>query len=284
MLHPYNRNIRNNFRAFIFLILIFLIDSEKCQDENCENCSADGMFCFICKKDLVRYQYRCLKRTKKIKNCILSDTKENFCMKCDYGCKPVKGICVCTLKYILYVIYLLIIVLTVGTFLFCLTHNTLAKYFNVGRNMRFRPFNDIIINNNDINNSVRILNINNNNENNLSQEELVEEFCKNLFIINDVDIENKKCQICKNIICNLLLDCGCFVCFDCEKKALKERHCLCCNKEFQTMKQVSCSICFNNKKELGCFNCQCRMVICKECFIKWRLKHKNCPTCREIII
>jgi hypothetical protein len=25
------------------------------------------------------------------------------------------------------------------------------------------------------------------------------------------------------------------------------------------------------------------MVVCKDCYIKWRLNNKNCPTCRAII-
>ena len=285
MLSIYNKNIKYNYIILILLSLIFLIESEKCQDEYCENCSADGMFCFICKKDLVRFQYRCLKKTKKIKNCILSDLKENICMKCDYGCKSYNGICTCTLKYILYIIYLLIIVLTVGTFLYCLTHNTLAKYFNFNSHIRFRPFNNIIINNNNIVDSIHSLNFNIDMNNfNQSPEEIAKEFLKNQLIINGEDVENKKCGICKNMICNLNLDCGCYVCFDCEKKSLKEKHCLCCNKEFKTMKQVSCSICFNNKKELCFFNCQCKMVICKECYIKWRLQNNFCPTCRALIV
>lgn len=276
-----------NFIFFILFSLIFFIESERCHDEYCENCSPDGIFCFICKNNLIKFQYRCLKQTKKINNCILSDPKENICIKCNYGCKPYNGICTCTLKYILYVIYFLIVVITIGTFLYCLTHNTLAKFFNYNyHHRRFRPFHDIIINNNNFNNSVQILPINNSiiNEKNFSEEELLEEFRKNQIVINDLDIENKKCECCKNLICNLLLDCGCYVCFDCEKKSLKENHCLNCLKEFQTMKQISCSICFNNKKELGFFNCQCKMVICKECYIKWRLNNKNCPTCRAIII
>ena len=100
----------------------------------------------------------------------------------------------------------------------------------------------------------------------------------------EIDIEKKKCDCCQNMICNLYLDCGCYVCFDCEKKSIKENICLNCHKKFIIMKQVSCSICLNNKKELGFFNCQCKMVVCKECYIKWRINNKNCPACRTIII
>ena len=271
---------------FILFSLFFCILSDKCLDENCENCSADGSFCFFCKKNLIKFQHRCFQKTKKIKNCILSNTKENYCVKCNYGCSPKNGICTCTLKYILYLIYALIIIITIGTFLYCLTHNTLAKFYNFNSHLRFRTFNEVINNNNEINNSIRVLNINHDNDNEWkkSEEELIEEFDKNKSVINAIDIENKKCDCCNNFICNLYLDCGCFVCFDCEKKSLKESFCLKCHQKFKSMRQVSCSICLNNKKELGFFNCQCKMVICKDCYIKWRNKNKNCPTCRTFIL
>ena len=278
-------------RKYIFILYILFLtflftNSQQCQDENCKNCSSDGNYCFICKNNLIKFHNRCLKKCSKIKNCVLSDIKENICMKCDYGCKTNNNVCTCTLKYILYGVYFLIIVITIGTFLYCLTHNTLAKFYNFNSHIRFRPFNEVNINNNniEINNSIRELNINNN-ELKKSEEELLNAFFQNKIEINDnVDIENKKCDCCKNIICNLLLDCGCYVCFDCEKKSIKNNYCLNCHKEFNLMRQVSCSICLNNKKELGYFNCQCKMVVCKDCYIKWRINNKNCPTCRAIVI
>ena len=274
----------SNYNIFIFISLFLFTNSDKCKDENCQNCSADGIFCFICKKGLIKFQYGCFKKANNITNCILSHVNENICVKCNYGCTPNNGICDCTLKYILYVIYFLITFITIGTFLYCLTHNTLIKYFQLNSNLGFRSFNEVHINNNiEINNSIRELN----NENSLkkSKEDLEKEFEKNKIDINDnIDIENKKCDCCSNILCNLYLDCGCYVCFDCEKKSIKENNCLNCHKTFQTMKQISCAICLNNKKELGNFNCQCKMVVCKECYIKWRINNKNCPTCRAVII
>ena len=280
---------KSNLFFFIFISLFFIIisnQSNQCEDKNCQNCSADGKFCFICQKTFILFTHNCYIKTKQIKNCILSNKKENFCVKCDYGCKPNNGICICTLKYILYIVYFLIIVITIGIFLYCLTHNTLAKHFYLNQRIRFRPFNNVIINNNnlDINNSIRIININTDLEIKKNKDELLEDFYKNKIDINDIDIENKKCDCCNNIICNLILDCGCYVCFDCEKKSIKDNYCLNCHKKFQSMKQITCSICFNNKNELGFFNCQCKMIICKDCYIQWRLKNKNCPTCRTIIL
>ena len=272
-------NKKDIINLLIFFSLFFLVNSNNCRDEYCENCSGDGSICFACKNDLIKYQYQCVKKCKKIKDCILSNINESICLKCDYGCKPDNGICTCTLKYILYIISLLIIIITVGVFLFCLTHNTCAIFFIRNTDIRFRPFN----NNIEINNSIGQMNLNNN-EINKTEEDYLEEFYKNKIVLKDnCDIEKMNCYCCKNSICNLYLDCGCYLCFDCEKKSIKDNNCLNCHKEFNSMSQVSCSICLNNKKDLGIFNCQCKMVVCKDCYIKWRLKNKNCPTCRTII-
>lgn len=278
--------LSTNIFLLIFSSLLIYSLSYECNDENCQNCSSDGSLCFICKNNLITYQYHCFKKCNKIKACVLCNLKEDICIKCDYGCKPNQdGICTCTLKYILYGVYCLITIITVGTFLYCLTHNTLIKYFNYSSSMRFRPFNEVTINNNISINNNNFNVINSNDEKKISEEELIEEFNKNKINFNeDIDIEKKKCDCCNNMICNLYLDCGCYVCFECEKKSIKKNYCLNCLKTFNSMSQISCSICFNNKKELGFFNCQCKMVVCKECYIKWRINNKNCPTCRTIII
>ena len=55
-------------------------------------------------------------------------------------------------------------------------------------------------------------------------------------------------------------------------------------KNIESMQQVSCSICFANKKEFSFFNCTCKNVVCKECYIKWRKQNNICPFCRRTII
>ena len=80
------------------------------------------------------------------------------------------------------------------------------------------------------------MNINNDDWWKKSEEELIEKFEKNKSDIIDIDIENKKCDCFNNFFCNLYLDCKCYVCFDCEKKSLKEGFCLKCHKKFQSMK------------------------------------------------
>lgn len=284
----FHTKIKYNYILYILFSTFFITISEKCEDENCENCSSDGIFCFVCKTNLIKFQNKCVKKCNTIKNCVLSDIKEKICVKCDYGCKPNNNnICTCTLKYILYGVYCLIIIITVGTFLYCLTHNTLAKFYNSHSSISFSSFNEVNINNNnlEINNSINVLNNNNNDNWRKSEDELLNAFFENKIDINDnIDIENKKCDCCKNVTCNLYLDCGCYTCFNCEKKSIKENYCINCHKKFNSMKQVSCAICLYNKKELGYFNCQCKMVVCKDCYIKWRINNKKCPTCRTMII
>ena len=279
----YYVNKRNYLIILIFFSFLKIIISNICKDKNCDRCSGDGTHCFICKNEWIKFNYQCFKKSKTIKNCVLCNDEEDICVKCDYGCKPKDGECICTLKYILYIIYFLITVITIGVFLYCFTHNTLAIYYS-NNNHIFSNFNEVNINN--INNNMNQSAINQSiNESEKSKEELLDEFSKSLVNINEeVDIEKKKCDCCNNMICNLHLDCGCYVCFDCEKKSIKNNSCLNCHKIFNKMRQITCSICFNNKKELGYFNCQCKMTVCKECYIKWRINNKNCPTCRANII
>ena len=60
--------------------------------------------------------------------------------------------------------------------------------------------------------------------------------------------------------------------------------CLNCKNNMTTMQQVSCSICLCNKNEISTFNCPCKVVICKECYLKWRKQNNFCPSCRNPII
>ena len=89
---------------------------------------------------------------------------------------------------------------------------------------------------------------------------LIEYFEKNK-IINQDNI-NKKCNYCKENIPNLKLNCGCIVCFNCEKNMIGKK-CLKCNKDIIDTIQISCGICFQNKRELIKLPCQCSFVICK---------------------
>ena len=276
-LFPFKK--KNNIFIVIIFSLFLLVISDDCKDENCQNCS--GNLCFVCKQNFIRFQYQCVKKSKKIKNCIFSNAKEDICVHCEYGCKPENGICKCTLRYILYVIYVLITVTTLSIFLYCLTHNTLAKLYRSNRDIRFRPFNNSV----EVNNSNYQFNFDSFFIDVKQKEKrLLKEFNKNRVILkSNLELENMKCYCCKNMMCNLYLNCGCYVCFDCEKQLIKNNICLNCHKKFNSMSQVSCSICLSNKKKLGFFNCQCKMVVCKDCYIKWRKKNQTCPTCRTII-
>ena len=64
-------NLSTNILLLIFSSLLIYSLSYECNDENCQNCSGDGSLCFICKNNLINYQYHCFKKCNKIKACII---------------------------------------------------------------------------------------------------------------------------------------------------------------------------------------------------------------------
>ena len=165
MLYKSQTKIKYNYIFFILLSLFFCIISDKCIDENCENCSADGSFCFYCKNNSIKFPYKCYKKEKKLKIASLCKMWLWMQSKKWYLNFHIKIYIICSLWtnlfkffYIRYVEYLfyypnhlyisflwLIIIITVGTFLYCLTHKTSAKFYNINSFLRFRPFNEVII-------------------------------------------------------------------------------------------------------------------------------------------
>ena len=264
------------FLLEILTILLFVnINCEQCQDKSCVHCTKDGTYCLQCKPNFIRHYTKCGKKCKSIRNCILCNEEETSCIRCYSNCRFNGKYCDCTERIYAIIICSLFAISFIAIVFYCLTHTQfrltiypLMPNISIFNNYRSRSQlreeateAEIIPNEN----------------------ELCKEFGKLKINLKNVDIENKKCDICKNNLCNLLYGCGCYVCFDCEKKCVVENKCLKCNKNLSTMQQISCSICFNNRKEMSTFNCQCKMVVCKECYLKWRKINKNCPSCRNII-
>ncbi len=146
-----------------------------------------------------------------------------------------------------------------------------------------KDFN-IIVRRNLNNHNIHVNNINDNFMlKNLSDEFLINEFEKNKIIINEDNIENKKCDNCLVNITNVKLNCNCFICFDCLKKEELNKKCPKCKKGINNIQQITCGICFGNKKEISKFKCGCSLVVCFECYIKWRKENNFCPACRNLI-
>lgn len=275
--------ICNNKKSLLLYLITFqtlIIISNQCNIKNCATCSIyNSNFCIECIKGFSRSKGQCGKKCKTITNCLLCDDSKLICIQCAQNCKLINNICSCQLRYILYFVFFIITILAVGITVYCMTHNILARAnINIFNNLRLIRLNNS--NNRLVSEPVII---NNNQEQKIDEAKLINDFLRNKIDLID-EIENKMCDCCKNVTCNIKLDCGCYVCFGCEKKLIKNNICLNCGKNFTKMNQISCSICLNNKKEMGYFDCKCKMVVCKECYIKWRLKNNNCPTCKSVIL
>ena len=268
------------FYYILIFICIFFINCNKCFDESCLKCSEDGAYCYHCKNGFIRHYSKCGKKCKSIINCKLCNEDESKCIRCKSNCIFTGVYCDCTERYVLFFILLFFTIFMIGIILFCLIHTSTRRritLFNLfwGRTTP-SIFNRQNMSRHPLPEEVTI-------ENRIKEMELINDFNKNKIDV-DKNIETKKCFICKNNNCNLKMGCGCFVCFDCEKKCVRNNICLNCNKSISTMQQVSCSICFCNKKEISTFNCPCKIVICKDCYLKWRKQNNFCPSCRGPII
>ena len=269
---------------FVFIILsiyIYYTNCEKCKDENCEKCTSDKSYCYKCKEGFINHYHMCGIKCNSIINCQICSSDKTKCIKCKPNCSFNGILCDCTERYVLIIVCILIAISTISITCFCLMNISC-----------YRAFNNIYIYSGFI--RPTLFNRRVTFRNHLSEEENkeIENKLKDIKIINDFNknkinenkkIEKKKCFICKNNICNLKLSCGCYICFECEKTCIKTNTCLNCNKNIGSMQQVSCSICFCNKKELSTFSCPCKTVICKECYLKWRRMHNFCPSCRSPI-
>ena len=269
------------FSLFLFFFLIYQTKciSYNCSDSSCLACTNDETFCFKCRSDFIRFYGKCGKKCSSIVNCRLCDKTEKKCVRCKSNCIFNGTYCDCTERYILTVVCLTFSICMIFIFIFCLMHKSIVRLFTTFSIMTGRVTPSILNRNEVTTNSYVNFDI----DNKINDMELEREFNERKISL-DKDIYKKKCFICKNNNINLKLGCNCLICFDCEKKCVKNNTCLNCNKTITSMQQVSCAICFGNTKDLSYFNCTCKNVVCKECFIKWKKQNNYCPFCRRHII
>ena len=268
-----------NYFYILIIYNFFIIKSQNCFDPSCLECSKDGVYCFNCKVGFINHYSKCGKKCNSIINCQLCNAEESKCIKCKSNCLFTGIYCDCTERYVLAFVLVFFSIMGIAIIIFCLIHTSSTRSRHIV-NMLYRSFNLNTIN---ISRNPLSEETNYNINNRINELQMINDFNRNKINV-DKDIENKKCVICKNNICNLKMGCGCFICFECEKKCIKVNMCINCKKNISTMQQVSCSICFCNKKEISTFNCPCKIVICKECYLKWRKQNNFCPSCRGPII
>ena len=274
-------NIKKLFHIILLLNIFNFLNSQcskgqvnymnqcvNCYDSNCEECIFPTIgSCKSCFDNYEIYEGLCYEKCQKIKHCKICDEKENKCILCKKMCNvKSNGECSCIIKYVTITLCVLIPIIVILLLLkFLLTSASTKGLVDFPHIIVYPEVHEITR----TNNSNKFL----------SKENSIKEFEENLFVFEDF---NRKCDFCKTNICNISLNCGCVCCFDCQKKFLSNNTtCLNCKKEINNMKQITCSICFNNKKELSKFKCQCSLVSFKDCYIKWRLKHNFCPACRK---
>ena len=270
--------MKNLFIFILIFIHIYFINSEKCQDENCSKCTGNGSYCFKCKEGFINHYSHCGVKCNSIINCQICNAEKTKCIKCRSNCVFNGIICDCTERYVLTVVCILIALLTIGITFLCLMNiswrRTINNLYFFSGHIRPSIFNRTIYSRNTLTQEE-----NKEIEDKINEMKIINDFNKNK-IKEGKKIEKKKCMICKTNECNLKFNCGCFICFQCEKICIRTNTCLNCKKNITSMQQVSCSICFCNKKEISTFNCPCKTVICKECYLRWRKQNNFCPSCR----
>ena len=268
---------------YIFFSRIILNNCENCKDENCANCMKEGNYCYLCKEGFINHNSQCGLKCNSIINCELCNANLTKCIKCRANCSFNGVSCDCKERYILIVVCIFIAISTITFTFSCLLCSTWRRSINnlyfVYGHLRPSIFNRRIFNRNVFSEEEK----NNEIERKIKEVKIINDFNK-YKIKKDKNIDKKKCFICKSNECNLKLSCNCYICFECEKICIKNNICLNCNQNITSMQQISCSICFCNKKEISTFNCPCKTVICKECYLKWRKENNLCPSCRELII
>ena len=277
----------NKFRFQIVLlsIIINVIKSDECSkgqtyyenkclncyDPHCEKCRFSSIgSCVSCEKNYEIYGGVCYEKCKSKKNCKICDDESN-CILCNKMCQVnKKGNCSCVIKYVTIIICVFVFIVTVLFLLKFLFTSQSAKNSSDIPHIIVYPNLNNIVSNSESDNVI------------LSEENVIKEFNENLIEIKCNDIEKKKCDYCNNNLCNLSLNCGCYYCFDCQKKYLKEsKICEKCKKEIRSCEQITCGICFTNKNKISKFKCHCSLVACETCYVKWRKENNFCPACRK---
>ena len=272
---------------FIIIFLPFFVNNKKCTDENCNTCSKNGNYCYQCKEGFIRHYSYCGIICNSIINCELCNKEQTKCVKCKSNCFFNGKYCDCTERYVLTIISIFIAITTISVIVLCLINTSWNRTINslslLSGYMRTSIFNNFNRTNFNLNSPISLSEEEKSEiENKINETKIINDFNKNK-IKEDKNIEKKKCFSCKRNDCNLKLNCGCYLCFECEKKSIRTNKCLNCHKNIVSMQQISCSICFCSKKEISSFNCPCKTVVCKECYVRWRKQNNFCPSCRAPI-
>ena len=260
---------------------------QHCSDENCLECFLNVFLaeqCKTCKSGYYSSGKNCnLKCSdENCRYCKLLDGQE-ICLECLPNYK-LEGIACKSKTNIMVIIYTVIIFLILTLFII---------FFCWYKRKQIQQRQEIIRNHLSRNNldNMTIYNRNEGNETTtkrLTKEEIVEEFEKQKL---KTEKGYEACQFCKTKPGKYKCDCECIVCK--EHSMLKKvegdgeeyKVCFNCGKIVKKVIVIKkeCNICLQKKINLVHFQCNCALLVCKECYIKCRMQSDICPGCRAKI-
>ena len=263
------------FTYTIFLILISTISTaskEKCKVDNCVVCSEDGSECSYCYSEYLLFNSKCYTKCTQIENCEICEKKGKKCLKCEKNCKlNDNNICDCKQrKVIIYFMIFLTFILIIMLY-FCLSYPSFVRKFYFSQSLIFHGKISDQKYNYALPYDKRIKK---------DEVDLLKDYLKYMVTLNE-NISKKKCECCRTNICNMKLDCGCYICNNCEKNIYKNNGNICinCQKKYYLKIPVTCFLCKKKQKEMASLNCYCNRYACRNCYINFRVKNRKCPKC-----
>ena len=260
----------------------------QCSDENCLSCSLNifrAEQCNSCKNGYYSSGKNCYLKCsdENCRYCKMLDAQE-ICLECFPNYK-LEGISCKSKANYMAIIYAIIVILILVIFII---------FFCYYKQKQIQQRQEIIRNRMSQHNLNHMTVYNRNGEiessgrKQLTKEEIMDEFEKQKI---NAEKGYEVCQFCKKKPGKYKCDCDCVVCK--EHSLLKkvegdgEEHKVCfnCGKIVKKVTPIKkeCNICFEKKINLVHFQCNCALLVCKECYVKCKMESNKCPGCRANI-
>lgn len=261
-----------------------------CKDDQCRVCSNDKSgSCMQCKIGFELVLNKCGNNCTHFNYCDICSIDLTQCLHCTSKCSLSNGKCSCVSKIVIIVVCVIISLLIIGVIIYCLTKP--IKFVGNEIDLKLRKTNNAIRDQHQMNQRQQeTVQINDNFES-LQSYRTDKIQIEDLFNINKIKIgqitDKQLCDKCKEQNGNVKLSCGCFLCNEhsmpFEKSNETIKNCPVCDKKVESLINITCGICFQNKSVLSRFPCLCSLLICIECFAHTIRTTRSCPACRAII-
>ena len=260
----------------------------QCSDENCLSCSLTifkAEQCNICKNGYYSSGKNCYLKCsdENCRYCKMLDGQE-ICIECFPNYK-LEGISCKSKSNYMAIIYAIIVILILVIFIifFC--------YYKQKQIQQRHEFIRNRMSQHNLNN-MTVYNRNGELESSgrkqLTKEEIMDEFEKQKI---NAEKGYEVCQFCKKKPGKYKCDCDCVVCKEhsllkkVEGEGEENKVCFNCGKIVKKVTPIKqeCNICFEKKINLVHFQCNCALLVCKECYVKCKMESDKCPGCRAKI-